>query len=115
MHQTEVDATTRDLAAFIGWALLTVAATIDKTVEAWEKRDYWLKADRFRMEWRWTEQLGALMQAAVLAEEWGEVASVTAQVAGKLGKVEELKRTSVEKPWQGAWQRMARQDGVRQG
>jgi hypothetical protein len=113
MRQTQVDATTRDLAAFIGCSLLAVAATIDKTVEAWEKRDYWLKADRYRMEWRWTEQLGKRLQAAVLEEQWGEAAGLTAQIAAKLGKVEELKRTEAEKPWQGAYQRLAGVNSVK--
>lgn len=104
LRQSQVDTTTRDLAAFIGSTLVQVAGTIDKTVEAWEKRDYWLKADRYRMEWMWTERLGVRMQKAVLGEEWGEVASIAAQVAERVGKVEELKRTSEEKPWAGAWQ-----------
>jgi len=107
LRQSQVDATTRDLAAFIGSTLVQVAGTIDKTVEAWEKRDYWLKADRYRMEWMWTERLGMRMQKAVLAEEWGEAASIAAQVAERVGKVEELKRTSEEKPWAGAWQRLS--------
>ena len=107
LRQSQVDATTRDLAAFIGSTLVHVAGTIDKTVEAWEKRDYWLKADRYRMEWMWTERLGMRMQKAVLAEEWGEAASIAAQVAERVGKVEELKRTSEEKPWAGAWQRLS--------
>ena len=48
--QTEPGAKARDLAAFIALALLTIAEGIDVSVAAWEKRDYWVKADRFRME-----------------------------------------------------------------
>jgi len=47
MKQTEPDATTRDLTAFIVLALEEIAANIDGSVEAWEKRGYWVKADRF--------------------------------------------------------------------
>ncbi len=45
----------RDLVAFIIMALSQIASTIDTSVAAWEKRGYWVKADRFRMEWGWAQ------------------------------------------------------------
>ena len=54
-QQEGIDERTRDLAAFVGLALEDLFATVDPTVEAWEKRGYWVKADRYRMEWRWTD------------------------------------------------------------
>ena len=39
-------------------ALEEIAVSIDVSVQAWEKRDYWVKADRFRMEWEWAGALG---------------------------------------------------------
>src|SRR5947207_14918354 len=51
--QKEVNDEARDLAAFIALALKTIAEGIDVSVVAWEKRDYWVKADKFRMEWMW--------------------------------------------------------------
>ena len=106
MQQTAPDATTRDLAAFIALALEAISATIDISVAAWEKRGYWLKADRFRMEWNWSGQLGAGMRQAVLAEDWGRVAQVAAQVAARLGDVNLPQRHRLGKPWEGAWQRL---------
>jgi len=81
MRQSQPDSKTRDLAAFIALALEAVAATIDASVDAWEKRGYWVKADRFRMEWYWSEQLGRAMRQAVLAEDWPTIALTAAQVA----------------------------------
>ncbi|HKI53793.1 MAG TPA: hypothetical protein VJ987_06685, partial [Anaerolineales bacterium] len=57
--QNEVTTESKDLAAFIALALQTIADGIDESVAAWEKRDYWVKADRFRMEWRWAGQSAA--------------------------------------------------------
>ena len=56
--QSEPDMEARDLAAFISLALQTIAEGIDVSVAAWEKRDYWIKADHFRMEWAWAGQMG---------------------------------------------------------
>ena len=58
MKQKEPDAHSYDLVAFIALALLEIDANIEKTVAPWEKRDYWVKADRFRMQWGWARGAG---------------------------------------------------------
>jgi hypothetical protein len=106
MRQTEQDERTRDLAAFIALALEGIAATIDVSVEAWEKRGYWVKADRFRMDWIWTEHLGQKMRTAVLEEDWPTVAGVAIQAAQKLGDVKIPQRHRLGEPWVGAWTKL---------
>lgn len=106
MSQTEVDEHTRDLAAYIVLALEQIFRTIDVSVSAWEKRGYWVKADRFRMEWIWTESLGNRLRNAVLAEDWPAVAMTSAQVAEKLREVDVPKRHKLGTPWVGAWKKM---------
>ncbi|MGW8251870.1 MAG: hypothetical protein ACWGO1_14610 [Anaerolineales bacterium] len=102
-RQEEVNDQTRDLAAYIALALETIHATIDATVEAWEKRGYWVKADRYRMEWLWAEQYGNKMSQAVLGEDWGSVALLAAEIGGRLNKYKELRVKTGAEPWQGAW------------
>jgi hypothetical protein len=97
---------TRDLAAFIAVALRTIAGTIETSVSAWEKRGYWVKADRFRMDWLWAGQLGEKMQLAILGEDWDQVATVAAQVAQRLAKVKVPARNRLGTPWIGAWRRL---------
>jgi len=102
-RQNEPNATARDLAAFIALALEDIAAGIDASVAAWEKRDYWVKADRFRMEWAWTASLGSKMKEALLSDDWAAVALLSAQVAQKLSKVEVSQNHRLGTPWVGAW------------
>lgn len=106
MRQTEQDEHTRDLAAFIALALHEVAETIDVSVEAWEKRGYWLKADRFRMEWAWAEKLGGKMRQALVVDDWATVALTAVQVAEKLNSVDVPQRNNLGTPWEGAWEKM---------
>ena len=82
--QKEADAKTRDLAAFISFALQSIYETIDLSVAAWEKRGYWVKADRFRMDWDWTQRLGITMKTALLNEDWAVVAATMAEIAVKI-------------------------------
>ncbi|HUH98182.1 MAG TPA: hypothetical protein VLZ89_12530 [Anaerolineales bacterium] len=105
-RQKEITAETRDLAAFIAIALQIIADGIDVTVTAWEKRDYWIKADKFRMEWAWAGQIAEKMRASVLSGDWASVALLSAQIAQKLAKVHLSENHRLGKPWVGAYQEL---------
>ena len=105
-RQNDVTDQTRDLAAFIAIALQIIADGIDVSVTAWEKRDYWVKADKFRMEWAWAGQIAEKMRASVLSEDWASVATLSAQVAQKLAKVQVSENHRLGKPWVGAYKEL---------
>lgn len=107
--QAEPGAESRDLAAFIVLALQTISDGIDISVAAWEKRGYWVKADKFRMEWLWTGQLAARLKKALLTNDWAEVAMLMPQIASRLGKVEVGINHRLGKPWTGSWQALQKE------
>ena len=96
----------RDLAAFIALALESIAETIEVSVAAWEKRNYWVKADKFRMDWRWAGQLGNQMREAATKEDWGSVAQVAMQVAMKVQSIKISDKHRMGRPWEGSWSRL---------
>lgn len=96
----------RDLAAFIALALQTISEGIDVSVAAWEKRDYWIKADRFRMEWAWAGQVGEKLTRAIVDEDWGSAAMLSAQIAQKLQKVKVSENHRMGTPWVGAYKQL---------
>lgn len=104
--QADVTQETRDLAAFIALALQSISEGIDVSVAAWEKRGYWVKADRFRMEWLWTGQYADKLKTAVMGEDWGTVAMISAQIAQKFHKIEISKNHRLGKPWVGSYARL---------
>jgi hypothetical protein len=106
MLQTEITEKTRDLAPFIVLSLEKISKTIDPTVAAWEKRGYWVKADRFRMEWRWAEQFAAEMRSSLFNEDWAGVANVSAKISEKLNKEKVSERHRMGTPWIGAWKKI---------
>lgn len=105
-QQTGPGAESRDLAAFIAMALTIVAETIDVSVAAWEKRGYWVKADRFRMDWAWAGHLAEKMRRAVQTDDWDAVAEVAALTAQKLYKITVPAGNHLGKPWVGAWEEL---------
>jgi hypothetical protein len=106
MNQTEPNNLTRDLAAFISLALEAVDETIDVSVTAWEKRGYWLKADRFRLEWDWTKIWAGKIRQALLADDWAQVAAAAVRIAEKLQSVKVPQRHRLGTPWVGAWEKL---------
>ena len=105
-RQTEPGTEARDLAAFIVVALQAIADGIDASVAAWEKRGYWVKADKFRMEWGWAGPMSEKMQTAVLTEDWGSIATLSAQIAQKLSKIQISDHHRLGKPWSNAFARL---------
>ncbi len=104
--QSGMDTTTRDLLAYIAFSLKAIGETIDESVVAWEKRGYWVKADRYRMEWVWASNLGEEMKQAILMEDWGSVVRITAQVTQKMSKVKISQRNRLGAPWVGSFEKL---------
>ncbi|HSM26160.1 MAG TPA: hypothetical protein VK856_14945 [Anaerolineaceae bacterium] len=106
MAQSQPDQLTKDLAAFIALGLGEIFLTVDTSVEAWEKRGYWVKADRFRIEWEWTQQFSQQMKAAVLEEDWPQIALISAKTAQKLNNIKIPLKNRIGEPWIGAYQKL---------
>jgi hypothetical protein len=106
-RQTQVTPEAKDQAAFIALALQSIADGIDVSVAAWEKRDYWVKADKFRMEWLWAGQVAAKMKEAVLSDDWGTIASLMPQIAQKFSKIVVSDNHRLGKPWTNAYTLLA--------
>lgn len=100
------DETTRDLVAFIIITLEQIDHTVEETVIAWEKRGYWIKADRFRLEWNWTIKISQDLHQALLIEDWEKIGSTSMELASRLNSVKLPKRNSLGTPWVGAWDRL---------
>lgn len=105
-QQERPDDDSRDLAAFIAIACDEMYKSVEASVIAWEKKDYWVKADRFRMEWQWCDRAASAMTKAVLADDWGGVASTSGMIAQKLMKVQLAPGARVGTPWVGAYRQL---------
>ncbi|HXF86285.1 MAG TPA: hypothetical protein VNK49_12945 [Anaerolineales bacterium] len=104
--QKEATPEAKDLMAFIALALQIIAEGIDESVAAWERRGYWVKADRFRMEWMWAGQVAEKLKSALLKEDWGTIAALLPQIGMKLQKIQLPESHRLGKPWVGAYKRL---------
>jgi hypothetical protein len=109
MQQPAPNQLSLDLAAFVVLALEKIQESIETSAVAWEKRDYWLKADRFRMEWQWVGESLKKLTEPLLHEDWAVLAIGLTSVAQNLNQVEIQPNNRVGEPWIGAWQTFKKQ------
>jgi hypothetical protein len=103
----EIDDNSLDIAAFIVLSLEAIDKTIEPTVGPWEKRDYWVKADKFRIEWSWAGKYSGEMRKAVITEDWQKIGEVAIKIAERISKVKISPHHRMGTPWVGAWDELS--------
>jgi hypothetical protein len=98
-----LDDEVKDLAALIVFCLLRIADTIEQTTEAWDKRNYYLKADRFREGWRWVEPMTDELSAVIYEERWNQLPEVLVQLMPHFSDITIKKLTRKPSLWEGAY------------
>lgn len=99
---SEINTQVKDLSSYVALALCKVSDTVDVTTSAWEKRGYWLKADHFRLEWMWTEEIGGGMTQAIIENDWDKVMQLNIAITEHLQSWKIAKRNRYGEPWAGA-------------
>lgn len=103
MRQESPDDETNDMLAFIILALKEISDGIDKSVAAWEKRGYWVKADQYRLEWQWAGEMAAKLQTAFQKEDWQKIAGLLIETMEKFSNIKVSDRHRMGKPWKNAF------------
>lgn len=109
MYKRSIDQEARDMAATIVFSLREIAESIEVTTAAWEDRDYYLKADRFRLEWEWVKPTAARLQEVIIKGHWAELPEVLAQLAPKFADISIAKMTRTPDTWESAYQRLVKE------
>ena len=101
-----VDTETKDMVAFIVVALRLMNESIEQSCSAWEKRDYYLKADQFRREWAWLAPTADRLEDLVVTQEWSLLPTELAGLAARFSDVKVNQMTKPASLWQGAYQKL---------
>lgn len=104
----ELDAEARDLAALVVFGLRGIAESVGQTTEAWDKRDYYLKADQFRLEWEWAGRAAEQMTATIQAGQWKDLPPQLAELLPRFADIRIAKFTRSPTLWQGCYRRLMR-------
>lgn len=108
-QKSEVDAQAKDMAAALVFCLREIDGGIEQSAAAWEKRDYWMKAEEFRQKWRWAGAMADALQAIIFADDWSQMPPMMVKLLPYVADIKITKFTRKETAWQGAYQRLLRE------
>lgn len=104
MFKRRFDEETQDMAAALVFALRGIAESVEATTEAWEKKDYYLKADRFRLEWEWVTPAIKRLEELILNGRWERLPQELAALAPHFADIRIAKMTRDPSAWKGSYQ-----------
>ena len=105
-QKAEVDDETRDITALLVLCLKRIDEGIDSSTQAWEKRDYWVKAERFRSRWAWAGKNATILEAIIRNENWEAMPEVLVTLLPYFDEIKVVKFTRKPSMWQGAYSRL---------
>ncbi|MCP5099644.1 MAG: hypothetical protein GY943_29170 [Chloroflexi bacterium] len=101
-----IDDDTKDMAATIVFLLREISDGVEQTIRAWEKRDYWMKAERFLRDWSWAKELSSNIEDVIRNEAWDLMPELLAELFPKFADIQLKTMTRKPSLWQGAYSRL---------
>lgn len=106
MEKKAIDAEAKDMMSFIVFGLRTMDQSIDSSASAWEKRDYYVKADQFRREWLWLPDTANRIDVMIRSNDWATLPLELAGLASRFSDVRISTFTKSPALWQGAYKKL---------
>ena len=106
MTKKQIDDEAKDLVALIVYSLRGISEGVEQSARAWEKRDYFVKADKFRMDWAWAEKYANKLEVIMRGELWPDLPLALAELAGKFADITITKFVRTDVLWKGRYQQL---------
>ncbi len=101
-----LDGEARDMSAALVYLLREINESTLTTVEAWEKRGYWMKADRFLRKWDWAAEMAANFEDVIRNDAWDLMPRLFSELAPYIADVQVKNMTRSPAEWRGAYRKL---------
>jgi hypothetical protein len=101
-----VDDETKDMVSTIVFLLREIFAGVEASVTAWEKKGYWMKADRYLRDWEWTAEVAANLEDVIRNKAWDLLPRVLADLLPFVSEVQIKTMTRSKSTWQGNYKKL---------
>lgn len=105
-QKADLDADARDMAAQVVFCLRAIGEGIDSSAAAWEKRDYWVKAEQLRQRWTWASEYAGRLESIIREDQWDRLPQVLVELFPHFSEIKVTRLTREAKAWSGAYQRL---------
>jgi hypothetical protein len=108
-QKTAVDEEVKDMVATLVFCFREIDEGIDQSAAAWEKRDYWVKAEELRQKWSWASDMADQLRVMVYNDEWHLMPQMMIKLLPRVADIKINKMTRKEDQWAGAYERLIRE------
>lgn len=105
-QKQNIDDDAKDMLACIVLALKEISDGIRDSTRAWEKRNYWVKIEKFEQKWDWTDYMATQLEQLIYKEEWHRLPDMMVKLLPKFSDVKVTKLTRKENEWRGCYSRL---------
>lgn len=105
-RKPQIDDESKDMAAIVVYLLREIDDSVKQTVEAWEKRGYWMKAERFLRDWEWPREAAANLEDIIRNDAWDLLPELLAELFPQFSDIQIKKITRSPAMWRGAHARL---------
>lgn len=108
-RQGNVDDEVKDMVAMVVFSLRAIDSGVIESIEAWEKRGYWKKADKFQTEWMWTGTMAKRFETILRESNWEQLPDMMMKLFPYFADIEINKMTRKPSIWEGAYDELAKE------
>ncbi len=108
-QKSEIDADAKDMLAMLVYCLREIDEGIEQSAQAWEKRDYWVKAEELRQRWGWPGAVADQLLSMILKEDWNQLPTLMVKLLPRFADIKITKLTRNESLWKGSYERLVRE------
>lgn len=105
-----VDQDAKNMAAFLALCLREIEAGIDSSAAVWEKRDYWIKAEKLRQRWDWVGMNASKLERTIRDEKWTALPDVLASLFPHFADIKVGRFTRSTDLWDDAYEKFLAMD-----
>lgn len=105
-QKPQIDKEAKDMTAAIVYLLREIDSGVEQSVSAWEKRGYWMKAERFLRQWEWAPEMAANIEDVIRNEAWDLLPGLLAELFPRFSDVQIKTMTRKPSMWRGAHEKL---------
>jgi hypothetical protein len=106
LEKSTLDTESKDMAATLVYLLREIQEGVEQSARAWEKRDYWMKAERFLREWEWTAEMAANIEDVLRHDALDLLPQLLVELFAHFNDIQVKTMTRSPSEWQGNYARL---------
>jgi len=101
-----LDDEAKDMAAMLVYLLREIDTGVEQSATAWEKRGYWMKAERFMREWTWIKESAANIEDVLRNDAADLLPELLTDLYPRFADIQLKSMTRQPTLWRGAYKRL---------